>query len=164
MPEMILTSRAERVELRSLIPMGVRCGLRAPRSPSPLPSPQGRGRIIGSLLANRVSCELLRAGRSGCSLFLRLTVSATNIGPRNLIPMPMRDVVRTPHSPSPQPSPQRRGRIIASRSEQRESCELSSARRSRCSLSSEERVGVRGNGACVNPRCQIPARNGRSRP
>jgi hypothetical protein len=76
MPKMILTSCAARVESRSLIPMGVRCGLRASRSPSPQPSPQGRGRIVGSRSAQRESCELSRAGRSRCSRSLRVGRSA----------------------------------------------------------------------------------------
>jgi hypothetical protein len=67
MPEMILTSCAARVESRSLIPMGVRCGLRASRSPSP----QGRGRIVGSRSAQRESCEFSTVGRGRCPLSLR---------------------------------------------------------------------------------------------
>jgi hypothetical protein len=93
MLEMILTSYAEKVEPRNLIPMGVRCDLRAPRSPSPQPSPWGRERIAASRSANRESCELSRAGRSRCWLFLRTEHSSQVL---YSLPQSRRDCVLQP--------------------------------------------------------------------
>jgi hypothetical protein len=68
-------------------------------------------------------------------LALPLTISAKTLESGNSVSMRMRCGFRALRSPSPQPSPQRRGRIIASRLASRESCELSSADRSRYCLS-----------------------------
>ena len=71
MPALPITICAKRIEPRNSILMRMRCGLRASRSPSPLPSPQGRGSIFARLSANRKSCELSRAGRSRFSPSVR---------------------------------------------------------------------------------------------
>ena len=157
MPEMILTSCAAKVEPRSLISMRM-CGVvRTILSPSPQPSPLGRGRIVASRGANRTSCELSRDRHSGSSLLLSRPYSVSA------------------HRKEPQRREERRA---TSGTERAQTHHLSvtdfrvtetgpSLRSSRlCGLTGlpstgwlqlREKTGFRGNGLSAHLRHQIPA-------
>jgi hypothetical protein len=65
-----LTIRAKKLEPLDSISMRMRGVVRTIPSPSPPPSPLGRGRIIASRGANREARELSRDPQSGSSLLL----------------------------------------------------------------------------------------------
>jgi hypothetical protein len=67
-----LTIRAKKLEQLDSISMRMRGVVRTIPSPSPLPSPLGRGIIIASRGANREARELSRDPQSGSSLSLRV--------------------------------------------------------------------------------------------
>ena len=160
MPEMILTSRAEKVEPRSLVAIPMRDVVRTLHSPSPRPSPQRRGRIVGSLLANRKWCELSRGRQSGSSLLLS---RASSVGAHRKEPQRRED-----HREASGRERAQTDHLSVTDSRVRETGP--SLRSSRlCGLTgfpstgwvrSREKAGVRGSRPYSNPRRQMPTRIG----